>query len=123
GALGTQELLFASRDRYRTLPNVSRTLGARVRTNSEALVGILAKDENVDVTRGAAISTHFYADDKTHLTQNRLPPSYSMMKFYMVPMIDDANPLRRALRTLWQYLKQPRASTRVYFSRNWYKRT
>lgn len=123
GALGTQEILFASRERFRTLPRVSPMLGARVRTNSEALVGILAKDENVDVTHGAAISTHFYADDKTHLTQNRLPPSYSMMKFYMVPMVDDANPLRRALRTLWQYLKQPLASTRVYFSKNWYRRT
>ncbi|MCC2637597.1 MAG: glucose-methanol-choline oxidoreductase [Moraxellaceae bacterium] len=123
GALGTQELLFASRDRYRTLPKVSKTLGARVRTNSEALVGILAKDENVDLTHGASISTHFYADENTHLTQNRLPPAYSMMKLYMVPMVDDAKPLRRALRTVWQYVKQPIASTRVYFSRNWYKRT
>lgn len=123
GALGTQEILFASRDRYRTLPHVSPTLGRRVRTNSEALVGILAQDENVDLTHGAAISTHFYADDKTHLTQNRLPASYGMMKFYMVPMIDDANPLRRALRTLWQYLRHPIGSTRVYFARNWHKRT
>jgi cholesterol oxidase len=46
-----------------------------------------------------------------------------MMKLYMVPMVDDAQPLRRALRTIWQYVKQPIESTRVYFSRNWYKRT
>lgn len=123
GALGTQEILFASRDRYKTLPQVSPTLGDRVRTNSEALVGILARDATVDVTHGAAISTHFYPDEKTHLTQNRLPPSYSMMKFYMVPMIDDANPVRRALRTLLAYLLHPVSAFRVYFSRNWHKRT
>lgn len=123
GALGTQELLFASRDRYRTLPNISTALGEHVRTNSEALVGILSRDVNVDVTKGAAISTHFYADDKTHLTQNRLPPSYSSMKLYMVPMVDDANPFRRAMLTLWAYLRHPYNAFRVYFARNWYKRT
>lgn len=123
GALGTQELLFASRDRYRTLPKLSPALGEHVRTNSEALVGILSRDPDVDVTKGAAISTHFYADDKTHLTQNRLPPSYSLMKFYMVPMVDDANPVRRAVLTLWAYLRHPFNAFRVYFARNWYKRT
>lgn len=123
GALGTQEILFASRDRYRTLPNVSATLGDRVRTNSEALVGIMSRDPDIDVTQGASISTHFYADEKTHLTQNRLPPSYGMMKFYMVPMVDDPQPLRRALRTLLAYITQPVDALRVYFARNWYKRT
>lgn len=123
GSLGTQEILFASRDRYRTLPRVSPTLGNRVRTNSEALVGILARDPAVDVTKGASISTHFYADEKTHLTQNRLPPSYGMMKFYMVPMIDDPLPWRRALRTLFAYVRQPLDALRVYVARNWHKRT
>ncbi|PTQ89393.1 FAD-dependent oxidoreductase [Agitococcus lubricus] len=123
GALGTQEILFNSRDRYQTLPHISDTLGQRVRTNSEALVGILAKDSQIDVTQGTAISTHFYADDKTHLTQNRLPPSYSMMKFYMVPMVDDTHPLRRAIRTLWAYMRHPLNAFRVYFAANWYKRT
>jgi cholesterol oxidase len=123
GALGTQEILFASRDRYRTLPDISPLLGHHIRTNSEALVGILARDVHADVTHGAAISTHFYADEKTHITQNRLPPSYSSMRFYMVPMIDDPRPLRRAVRTLWAYIKHPVDALRVYFARGWHKRT
>ena len=53
GAIGTTELLFASRDRYRTLPAVPSSLGAHVRTNSEAIVSILANDGRVDVTKGA----------------------------------------------------------------------
>ncbi|MDF1762724.1 MAG: GMC oxidoreductase [Oleibacter sp.] len=123
GALGTQELLFASRDRYKTLPNVSAALGRRVRTNSEALVGILAKDSNVDVTHGASISTHYYPDDKTHVTQNRLPPSYGPMKFYMMPMIDGTKPLPRALKTLLAFIMKPAHGIGAYFSKNWYKRT
>lgn len=123
GAIGTQEILFNSRDRYQTLPLVSQTLGQRVRTNSEALVGITARDPDVDVTYGTSISTHFYADEKTHLTQNRLPPSYAMMKFYMVPMVDDTHPTRRILRTLWAYLRHPMNILKIYFARHWYKRT
>lgn len=123
GALGTQELLFASRDRYGTLPNVSYALGQHVRTNSEALVGILAKDSKVDVTDGAAISTHFYPDAKTHITQNRLPPSYGSMRMYMVPMVDGTQPLKRALMTLLMMLIKPLHGVATYFARNWHKRT
>lgn len=122
GALGTQEILFASRDRYRTLPGLPRALGEHVRTNSEAIVSILAKDKEVDVTRGATISTHFYADAKTHITQNRFPQSYGFMKWYMGPLVDGAKPLPRALKTLLTLLLKPLASTRSFRAGNWHKR-
>ncbi|MES2919463.1 MAG: FAD-dependent oxidoreductase [Pseudomonadota bacterium] len=122
GALGTQEVLFASRDRYRTLPGLPRALGEHVRTNSEAIVSILADDEAVDVTRGATISTHFYPDAKTHITQNRFPQSYGFMKWYMGPLVDGERPLPRALRTLLALLLKPLASTRSFRARNWHKR-
>ncbi|MGH8456815.1 MAG: GMC family oxidoreductase N-terminal domain-containing protein, partial [Stenotrophobium sp.] len=122
GALGTQEILFASRDRYRTLPKLPRALGEHVRTNSEAIVGILADDEQVDVTKGATISTHFYPDAHTHITQNRFPPSYGFMKLYMGPLVDDARPLLRALRTLLNFFIHPLASTRSFRAKNWHQR-
>lgn len=122
GALGTMEILFSSRDRYRTLPSLPASLGEHVRTNSEAIVGILAKDEQADVTEGATISTHFYADAKTHITQNRFPESYGFMKWYMGPLVDDANPLRRALRTLIQLVIHPVASTVSFRARHWHRR-
>jgi cholesterol oxidase len=122
GALGTQEILFASRDRYRTLPKLPASLGEHVRTNSEAIVGILANDSAVDVTHGTTISSHFYADDHTHITQNRFPESYSFMKWYMGPLEDGAQPLGRALRTLGRFLTQPLASTRSFRAKGWYKR-
>lgn len=122
GALGTQEVLFASHDRYRTLPGLPRALGEHVRTNSEAIVSILANDEAVDVTRGATISTHFYPDAKTHITQNRFPQSYGFMKWYMGPLVDGERPLPRALRTLLALLLKPLASTRSFRARHCYKR-
>jgi cholesterol oxidase len=122
GALGSLEILFASRDRYRTLPRLSRALGAHIRTNSEAIVGILSKDANTDVTHGATISSHFYADPRTHITQNRFPPSYGFMKWYMGPLVDGAKPLIRALLTVLCFLLHPIESTRSFWARSWHKR-
>jgi cholesterol oxidase len=122
GSLGTQEILFASRERYRSLPELPASLGHHVRTNSEAIVSILANDEQVDVTKGASISTHFYPDAHTHITQNRFPESYGFMKWYMGPLVDGANPLTRALRTLTHFVLHPLASTRSFRAKNWHKR-
>lgn len=122
GALGTQEILFASRDLYRTLPDLPASLGQHVRTNSEAIVSILANDEDVDVTHGATISTHFHPDADTHITQNRFPESYSFMKWYMGPLTDGANPVRRALRTLRAFGEHPFRSTRSFRAKNWHQR-
>src|SRR5690606_36834779 len=75
GVIGTLEILFASRDRYRTLPGISSALGEHVRTNSEAIVGILSRDAALDVSRGTTISTHFHADARTHITQTAFRPA------------------------------------------------
>lgn len=122
GALGSQEILFASRDRYKTLPNIPRSLGEHVRTNSEAIVGILANDKTTDITHGTSISSHFYPDNHTHITQNRFAKSYGFMKLYYGPLIDGHKPLQRALQTLWHFIKHPLQSLKPFFSSNWHKR-
>ena len=91
GVLGTLELLFRSRSAG-TLPNLSSMLGKRVRTNSEAIVASLSKDKTVDISHGPAISSDFHANEHTHITQNRLPPSYWFMKLYSGPLVDGTQP-------------------------------
>lgn len=122
GVIGTVEILFASRDRYKTLPNISTQLGEHVRTNSEAVVSIVSKDSNIDVTHGTTISSHFHADDHTHITQNRFPQSYEFMKFYMGPLIDGQNPLQRAFKVLGYFLFQPFKASISWRTKNWFKR-
>jgi cholesterol oxidase len=122
GVTGTLEILFASRDHYRSLPNVSPALGEHVRTNSEAVVSVLAADPTTDVTHGTTISSHFHADEQTHITQNRFPASYGFMRFYMGPLIDGARPWRRALRVLQSFVCQPLQATRAWRAKDWYKR-
>ncbi len=122
GVMGTVEILFASRDKYKSLPNVSTQLGEHVRTNSEAVVSIVSKDTHVNVTHGTTISSHFHADDRTHITQNRFPQSYEFMKFYMGPLIDGQNPLKRAFKVLGYFLFQPLKASFSWRAKNWYKR-
>ncbi|MBN2548058.1 MAG: GMC family oxidoreductase [Anaerolineales bacterium] len=122
GVLGTLELLFRCRQAG-TLPNLSPFLGQRVRTNSEAITAVLARDELLDLTRGPAISSDFHANEFTHITQNRLPPSYWFMKLYASPLVDSENPLLRALKTFGMYLLHPLESTAsLRIRRDWYKR-
>ena len=119
GVVGTLDLLFRCRDEHGTLPNVSSRLGQRVRTNSEAIVAALAPDVDEDLSRGAAISSHFYVGDHTHITQNRFPAGYNFMRWYQGPLVDGP---WRALKVLGATLLRPFQSLRCWFARNWHKR-
>jgi len=122
GVLGTLELLFRCRDVDRTLPYISRQLGQRVRTNSEAIVGALSKDPDLDLSYGTAISSHFYPDTDTHITQNRFPRGYTFMKYLTGPLVDHENPKIRALKTLLTIFRRPSALGRHWRAKNWHQR-
>jgi cholesterol oxidase len=122
GVLGTLELLFRCRDVTKTLPDISRELGKVVRTNSEAIVGIMSPDPELDLTKGTTISSDFYPDAHTHITQNRFPRGYSFMRFYFGPLVDNNSPVMRSLVSLWKILAHPVGFFRVMFARNWHKR-
>ncbi|MFN8380348.1 MAG: GMC oxidoreductase [Anaerolineales bacterium] len=121
GVLGTLEILFRARE-ARTLTNLSAMLGQRVRTNSEAIVGVHSKDKTVDLSHGPAISTDFHANEYTHVTQNRLPPSYWFMKLYSGPLVDGTKPFTRALKVILRFILHPLESTVSMRSlKDWHK--
>lgn len=115
GVLGTVELLLAGRDRWRTLPGLSPALGRHVRTNSEAFAAIL-HPPGTDVTEGATISSDFYPDPATHVTNNRFPASYSFMRWYLSPVAQG----RRA--TLAAMARHPVQASANAWARDWHKR-
>lgn len=110
GVVGTLELLLACRDRYATLPRLSPVLGQHVRTNSESILPITARDPATDVSDGATISTHFFMG-ASHVTQNRFSPSHRVLRWQTGPLVSDAVPWRRALRTLWSFVAHPLDAT------------
>jgi cholesterol oxidase len=123
GVIGTLRLLLRCRDELGTLPALSPTLGAVVRTNSEAIVGILAPESEEDLSRGGpAITTDFYPNAHTHITQNRFPAGYGFMKTYYGPMVDDAKPWRRALKVAGTWISHPLRSTASWRAKRWHER-
>ncbi|UCF28790.1 MAG: GMC family oxidoreductase [Chloroflexota bacterium] len=122
GVLGTLELLLRSRAAG-LLPELSTVLGQQVRTNSEAITAILSDEEEVDLTRGPAVSSSFHPNAYTHIDQNRVPASYWFMKLYAGPLVDGDQPLKRSLRTLGTFLSSPKRSTASFRARkDWHKR-
>jgi cholesterol oxidase len=123
GVVGTLELLLACRDRYRTLPKLSPVLGQHVRTNSESILPVTARDPTTDVSDGATISSHFYIG-LSHVTQNRFSPSHRILRWQTGPLVSDPVPWRRAVRTLWQFIAHPLDATiSMRAGRRWSART
>ncbi|MEI8083827.1 MAG: GMC family oxidoreductase N-terminal domain-containing protein, partial [Actinomycetes bacterium] len=106
GVLGTTGLLLANRYRWRTLPRLSDELGTQVRTNSEAFAATL-HPPGTDITFGATISSHYYPDPQTHVTNNRFPRSYGFMKWYLSPAVSEQEPRARRRATLTRLLRHP----------------
>lgn len=120
GVLGTVELLFRSREQG-LLPRVSPRLGERVRTNSEAITAVLADDPRTDLTRGPTISSEFYPDAATHVTQNRYVGGWHM-RFQLGPLVDGEDPARRRRATLTRLARAPWQQVRLMTARNFIAR-
>jgi cholesterol oxidase len=121
GVLGTLELLAKNREDHRTLPHISHSLGKVVRTNSEAITAVL-HPPGIDLTDGTAISTDFYPDPNTHITQNRFDHGYRFIRYLYAPMTDGKQPLVRALKTLWAIVTSPGLMLKNWFCRDWERR-
>jgi cholesterol oxidase len=88
GVLGTLDLLLRCRDETGSLPQLSPQLGRLVRSNSEALMGVTARQETADFSEGIAITSHFWVDDVTSIEPVRYPRGSSLMRNLAVPLVD-----------------------------------
>ena len=120
GVLGTVELLFRSREQG-LLRRVSPRLGEGVRTNSEAITAVLADDPHADLTRGPTISSEFYPDAATHVTQNRYVGGWHM-RLQLGPLVDGEDPAARRRATLARLARAPWQQLRLMTARNFIQR-
>ena len=88
GVMGTMNLLLNLRDVKKSLPKLSPRLGHMVRTNSEALLGSLARNSDINYSQGVAISSIYNHDEITRVEPVRYPDGSSLMRFLAAPLID-----------------------------------
>ncbi|OGO03319.1 MAG: hypothetical protein A2Y72_07505 [Chloroflexi bacterium RBG_13_53_26] len=124
GVLATLKLLFRCRDVTRMLPNISIHLGDMVRTNSEALNGVISRSSKVDYSKGVAITSVFQADEVTHIEPVRYPNGSSFMKLITMPLAASAGSIPMTLlRFLWFALRHPIDCLSAYALPGWASRT
>lgn len=92
-----------------------------MRTNSEAITAVLADDPRTDLTRGPTISSEFYPDAATHVTQNRYVGGWHM-RFQLGPLVDGEDPARRRRATLTRLARAPWQQIRLMTARNFIAR-
>ena len=108
GVMGTLNLLLRLRDSQCSLPNLSPRLGDRVRTNSEALLGSVARRSEVNYSEGVAISSIFNLDEITRVEPVRYPNGSSLMRLLAAPLIElNVGIPRRILNSFWWVLRHP----------------
>lgn len=93
GTYGTQKLLFKMRDTGR-LPELSDRLGVLTRTNSESIVGAgrLRVGDDLDLTRGVAITSSIHPTSDTHVEPCRYGKGSNAMGLLQTLMTDGAGP-------------------------------
>jgi cholesterol oxidase len=86
-ALGTLRLLHGLRDRG-SLPALSPRLGFLARTNSEAVLGVRARADGVDYSRGVAVTSSMHPDEHTHVEPVRYGRGSNLMGLLMTVLVD-----------------------------------
>jgi cholesterol oxidase len=108
GVMGTMKLLLNLRDVKGSLPFLSRRLGHMVRTNSEALLGSVARTSDINYSEGVSISSIYNHDEITRIEPVRYPDGSSLMRFLAAPLIDtDVSIPMRFLKFIWWAIQHP----------------
>ena len=120
GVMGSIKLLLKLRDITRSLPELSARLGDVVRTNSEALLGSIARKSDINYSEGVSISSIFNADEITRVEPVRYPDGSSLMRFISAPLIDlEAGIFRRMVDSMAWILRHPIDFARTMILPGW----
>ena len=123
GALGSAKLLHSVRAKGNLL-GISSRLGELSRTNSESLLGVVAKGKENDFTKGSAITSSVFPDEDTHIEPVRYGKGSGFMG--LLQSVVASGPKGQSpniFRLLWVSLKNLPKLPNFYNLRTWPERT
>ncbi len=106
GALGSTRLLLELQERGR-LPELSERIGYQTRTNSEAIVGSVARSRNVDYSEGIAITSSIHPTPDTHIEPVRYGKGSNALGLLGTLLTDGGDGMPRQLRFLTNIVRHP----------------
>lgn len=122
GVLGTVSLLLKLKGDSGGLPRLSRRVGAFVRTNSEALIGVITRADR-DLSEGVAITSLLQTDEHSHLEPVRYGKGSGFFRLLMSPHVAGDNAAVRLIRAAGVALRHPIRLLSAIFVDDWAKRT
>jgi len=122
GVLGTMKLMMDCKLRG-SLPNLSDQLGRFVRTNSESVLAVTARNKDKDYSKGVAIASSIFPDEHTHIEMVRFPAGSDINTFMFIYLTADGSKLTRPLKFLSNIAKHPVDFCRSIWPFDWAKRS
>ena len=122
GSYGTVDLLMRCKERG-SLPALSEKIGTYLRTNSEALLGVRSTKRDVDYSKGIAITSGVYVDEKTHIEVVRYPAGSDALAPLATVLTDGGGKIPRWLRWIGTVLRHPLQFLRTAIPFGWAKKT
>jgi cholesterol oxidase len=106
GSYGTVNLLMRCKEKG-SLAKLSEQLGRFLRTNSEALLTVQSQKKGVDYSKGIAITSGVYIDDKTHIEIVRYPAGSDAMAPLVTVLTGGGGSIPRWLRWMGTVIRHP----------------
>jgi cholesterol oxidase len=122
GALGTNNLL-ANCKHGGALPRLSERLGAVIRTNSESIQSVTARDDDRDFSRSVAITSSIYPDPDTHIEVVTYGEAGDVMSNTFTAMAGPGTRLTRPLKWIAELIRHPLQNLRMIVPLKWSRRT
>jgi cholesterol oxidase len=123
GVLGTMDLLLRLKERPDGLPRLSDRLGDGVRTNSEALIGVVSGKKDLDLSKGIAIGSILHTDAHSHLEPVRYGDGSGFFRLLMAPHVGGANVMTRLARFVGVVVRHPIKLLKAALVPNFARRT
>lgn len=125
GVLGTVDLLLKLKAHPDGLPQLSDRLGDGVRTNSEALIGVVAgkRFRDKDLSKGIAIGSILHTDAHSHLEPVRYSAGSDFFRSLMAPHVGGTTALSRLANLAGLFLRHPLKILGSWFTRDFARRS
>ena len=121
GVMGTLPLLLRLKEDPKGLPRLSEKLGKEVRTNSEALFGVVTPEEGVDFSKGVAITSILHTDDHSHIEPVRYGAGSGFFRLLTLPHSPGSTVFSRLASAVRGFAKHPVRWARAYTVKDYAK--
>jgi len=115
GVMGTMPLLLKMKEDPNGLPRLSDRVGDFVRSNSEALFGVISPDKNVNFSKGVAITSILHTDGHSHIEPVRYGAGSGFFRTLLAPHAPGPTVLSRVWGALKAFARQPVRWLRALF--------